>query len=150
MSLLQHNNMVILLPRIQYGPVSAKSVQEIRVCILNCYVLYLHYCLNLHCAFICLVWTWESCGGVSLSLNTHFKALFPCLLHVFRFYFTQMFMHVNCHSYLKKIIPKYMMSLFFELWCLWSVILIKIQKQTLKFQNSWISTVCSNTVFEMY
>lgn len=36
MSLLRHNNMVILLPRIQYGPVSAKSVQEIRVCINNC------------------------------------------------------------------------------------------------------------------
>lgn len=157
MSLLRHNNMVILLPRIQYGPVSAKSVQEIRVCIINCYVLYLHYCLNLHCAFIWLVWTWETCGGVLLSLNTHFKALFPCLLHLFWFYFTQMFMHVNCHSYFKKLIPKYMMGLFFVfggpfngLWCLWLVILIKVNQQTLKFQNSWISTVCFNTVFDIY
>lgn len=37
------------------------------------------------------------------------------------------------------------MGLFFEL-CLWLVILIKIHKQTLKFQNSWIYTVCFNTV----
>lgn len=43
-----------------------------------------------------------------------------------------------------------MMGLFFELWCLWLVILIKIHKQILKFQNSWISTVCFNAVFEIY
>lgn len=92
------SHMVIVLPRIQYWSASATSVQEIRVCNIKwCFVpallCKLALCLDLvsmdflRC-FALLEYSFQSSVCMSFALVW--------------FYFTQMFMYVNYHSYLKK------------------------------------------------